>query len=285
MTALLTADGVRVRLGGRLVLDGADIAVDAGQMVGLVGPNGAGKTTLLRAIAGLQSVESGVVRLVGRRLDTIGARAIARELAFLPHGAPCHWALTVRRVVALGRLPRLGRRQRTSPADAAAVDAAMEDAGVAMFADRPVSSLSAGERMRVMVARTLAQQPRVLLADEPTAALDPYHQLRVMELLHRRAVGGAAVVAVLHDLSLAARYCGRLVLLRNGRVEAEGSPADVLTPTRIRSTYGVDAVSERIGERIFTLPTETSTQGLRAKRQHAVAHVEPAQAVQETHSE
>ena len=216
MTAGIAARGITVRLGGRAVLDGAAMAVAPSELVGLVGPNGAGKTTMLRALAGLQEPDEGSVLLDGRSIGGIEPRALARDLAYLPHGAPCHWPLPVERVVALGRLPHLGRFGSPASGDADVIEAALQLSGVAQFRDRPVQTLSSGERARVMIARALAQEPRVLLADEPTVALDPYHQLRVLDLLRDRARAGSAVVAVLHDLSLAARFCSRVVLLVAG---------------------------------------------------------------------
>ena len=254
MSPGLAANGVSVRLGGQLVLDGADLATAPGEMVGLVGPNGAGKTTLLRVLAGLLEPEAGGIFLDGRTLAETGAKALARDLAYLPHGAPCHWPLPVERVVALGRLPHLGPFGQPKPEDAAIIDAALEHADVAAFRTRPVQTLSSGERARVMIARALAQEPNVLLADEPTVALDPYHQLRVLDLLRGHAAAGSAVVAVLHDLPLAARFCGRLVLLVAGRVVADGPPDEVLTPQRLRAAYGVDVIIGHADAKTFVLP-------------------------------
>lgn len=261
MTAGIAAQGITVRLGGRTVLDDAAIAVAPTELVGLVGPNGAGKTTMLRALAGLLAPDGGTVLLGGTAVGAIDPRALARDLAYLPHGAPCHWRLPVERVVALGRLPHQGRFGRPASGDGDVIEAALHRAGVVQFRDRPVQTLSAGERARVMIARALAQEPRVLLADEPTVALDPYHQLRVLDLLRDRAAAGAAVVAVLHDLSLAARFCSRIVLLVAGRVAADGSPAEVLTPARLRAAYGVDVIVGDPSERTYVLPPTEQAAG------------------------
>ena len=250
-----------MRLGGQLVLDRADLAASPGEMIGLVGPNGAGKTTMLRVLAGLLEPEAGTIFLDGQTLAETGAKAVARDLAYLPHGAPCHWPLPVERVVALGRLPHLGRFGRPAPDDAAVIDTALEHAEVAGFRNRSVQTLSSGERARVMIARALAQEPKVLLADEPTVALDPYHQLRVLELLRRHAGAGSVVVAVLHDLPLAARFCGRLVLIVAGRVAADGSPDEVLTATHLRAAYGVDVIAGHADAKTFVLPAVEPTDG------------------------
>jgi iron complex transport system ATP-binding protein len=236
---LLAADGVSVHLGGAAVLRDVSLTVAAGECVGLVGPNGAGKTSFLRAVAGLLPLSAGSIRIAGKSHAELGAAAVARTLAYLPHGAPCHWPMPARRVVALGRLPHLPAWQGLSPDDEAAIDAAMRRAEVSAFADRRIDALSSGERARVLIARALAQEPKLLLADEPTVALDPYHQLRVLQLLRGLADDGGGVLAVFHDLPLAARFCTRLVLLGDGRILADGPAATVLSADNVRAAYGV----------------------------------------------
>ena len=167
-------------------------------------------------------------------------RTRARTLAYLPQGQLIHWPISVRRLVELGRLPRLGPFTRPTPADAAAVETAMIDAGVADLAERPATSLSGGERARVLLARALAVGAPVLLADEPTASLDPFHMLEVMTLLRRTADQGRVVIAVMHELGLVARYCDRVVLLDEGRKVAEGTPREVLTRQRLKEVYRID---------------------------------------------
>ncbi len=237
----LTGANLTVRLGGRTVLANAALDAPPGTLVGLIGPNAAGKTTLLRVLAGLAMPDDGAVMLDGAPLHGLPRTARARALAYLEQDPVCQWPLAVGRLVALGRLPWLGPFQRPGAADAAAVARAMDEAGIAALADRPVTTLSGGERMRAFLARALAGAPRVLLADEPVASLDPYHQIGVMELLRAQAARGAAVVAVLHDLTLAARFCDRLVLLDGGRVAAAGTPAEVLTAESVARVYGVAA--------------------------------------------
>ncbi len=237
----LAARNITLRLGGRAVLDDVSITAAPGALVGLIGPNAAGKTTLVRVLAGLATPEAGTVTLDSRPVAEIGRDARARAVAYLEQDAACHWPLAVRRLVALGRLPWLGPFQRTGASDAAAIAEAMADAEITPLADRPITTLSGGERARAFLARALAGTPRVLLADEPVARLDPYHQMKVMELLRAQAARGGAVVAVLHDLTLAARFCDRLVLLAAGRVAAEGPPTEVLTPESLARVYGVAA--------------------------------------------
>jgi iron complex transport system ATP-binding protein len=231
---MISAQDIVVRLGGRAVLDRVSLVARDGEMVGLIGPNASGKTTLMRVLAGLVAPDAGAVT------PALDRARRAREIAYMEQGAQCHWPLAVRRLVALGRLPHLGPFQRASVGDERAIEAALAEAEVAALADRPVTELSSGELARVHLARALAGAPKVLLADEPVASLDPNHALQVMELLRGRAARGAVVV-VLHDLTLAARFCDRLVLLDRGKVVAEGKPMDVLTPDTLARVYAVSA--------------------------------------------
>jgi iron complex transport system ATP-binding protein len=238
----LVVEGLSVELGGRRVLDGIDARFGAGEVVGIIGPNGAGKSTLVRAILGLVRARAGAVTFDGRPASALSPRDMARTLAYLPQGQTLHWPLAVERLVALGRLPHLGPLSRIGADDRAAVAAAMARADVGHLAGRVATELSGGERARVMLARALAVGAAGLIADEPLAALDPGHQIDVMSLLTREARGGALVIAVLHDLTMAARHCDGLLLLDGGRVAAEGPPADVLTEDRLRAVYGIRAL-------------------------------------------
>ena len=237
----LVVSGLSVDLGGRPVLRDIGFGAPAGQVVGLVGPNGAGKTTLLRAICQLTPARAGDVTWDGQRIDRMAARERATTLAYLPQGQTVHWPLSVRRLVELGRLPRLGPLSRPGATDAAAIDAAMAGADVTDLAERDVLTLSGGERARVLLARALAVEAPVLLADEPTASLDPFHVLEIMRLLRRTAEAGRLVIMVMHELSLVARFCDQVVLINDGRKVAEGSPGQVLTAERLREVYRVDA--------------------------------------------
>ncbi len=238
---LIAAQDVHARYGARAALGGVSFQAGAGELIGLVGPNGAGKTTLLRVLAGLMTPAAGRVFFAGQPFSDYGRRELAQRLAYLPQGAPVHWPLKVAKLVALGRLPHLDPWRSPGPADERAIARAMDAAEVSEFADRPVTTLSSGERTRAMIARALAVEPLVLLADEPVTALDPYHQLKVMELLRERVRGGMAVVVVLHDLNLAGRFCDRLVLLDAGRVVTDGAPEHVLAPEYLRNIYGIEA--------------------------------------------
>jgi iron complex transport system ATP-binding protein len=237
---ILTVNGVGVALGGRPVLRDINLQARAGEMLGLIGPNGAGKTTLLRAVCQLIEVQAGEVTWDGRSLGAMPPRTRAVTLAYLPQGQTIHWPMTVRRLVALGRLPRLGPLSRLASVDAEAVDAAILAADIAHLADRQTSSLSGGERARVLLARALAVEAPVLLADEPTASLDPYHVLEIMTLLRRIADQGRLVIVVMHELGLVARFCDRAVLISSGVKVAEGTPEAVLTSERLREVYRVE---------------------------------------------
>jgi iron complex transport system ATP-binding protein len=237
----LTVRGLNVSLGDRSILRDIGFDARAGEVVGLVGPNGAGKTTLLRAICQLIPARPSEMTWDGRALDRLDARTRATTLAYLPQGQAIHWPLTVRRLVELGRLPRLGPLSRPSPEDARAVDAAMAAADVCGLADRETTTLSGGERARVLLARALAVGAPMLLVDEPTASLDPYHVLEILTLLRRIADQGRLVIAVMHDLGLVTRFCDRVVLLNEGDKIAEGPPREVLTPERLRDVYRISA--------------------------------------------
>lgn len=240
---LLSVRGIQVRRGGRPVLSDVDLSVAAGECVGLIGPNGAGKSTLLSVMAGLLSPGAGTVELEGTALSGWSRPDRARRIGYLEQGATCHWPLTVERVVTLGRLPHAPPWNGEAAADRLAITRAMEQCDVAGLADRNVTALSGGERARVMLARALAGEPRLLLADEPAAGLDPYHQLQVMELLASLAADGMGVVVVLHDLTLALRHCTRLCLLDGqGRVAADGEPGRVLDSGVVENVYGIDLI-------------------------------------------
>lgn len=241
---LLRARDVRVVVDSQTLLDGVDVELRGGEMVGLIGPNGAGKTTLLRVLAKLLEPEHGAVTLDHIALSQITSATFAQRCAYLAQGAHAHWPLSVERVVALGRLPYLDWRQALNAADIDAIEIAMMAAEVEHLRRRAVTTLSGGERMRVLLARIFAAQPQMILADEPIAALDPYHQLHVMELLRNHAHASDksnAVLAVLHDLNLAARFCDRLILMAHGRVVCDGAVREVLTVENLRSVYGVSA--------------------------------------------
>ncbi|MBX3495265.1 MAG: ABC transporter ATP-binding protein [Parvibaculum sp.] len=243
---------IHASLGGTRVIRDVSLEARDSAFIGLIGPNGAGKTTLVRAIAALIPHE-GTIELDGQAIAAMEPRARARAIAYLAQGAGSHWPLEVSRLVALGRLPHLAPFRSPAPEDEAAIARAMKLADVGSFRGRDVLTLSGGERARVLLARALAVEAPLLLVDEPVASLDPYHQLGIMEVLRTYASAGRTVIAVLHDLSLAARYCDRLVLLDNGVVKADGRPEDVLTPENLKAVYRIRAIIGGEGER-FVMP-------------------------------
>ena len=225
----------------KAILSDVSFTAPAGRVTGLIGPNGAGKSTLLAAILGLVPA-GGPAHFDGRNLPTMPRRDRARMVAFVEQSASTDERLTVRDVVALGRIPHEPAWQSApSPEDAAIVDHALAETGMTAFATRRFDTLSGGEQQRVHLARALAQQPRLLLLDEPTSHLDIRGQLELLTLLRRKAAEGVTVLLALHDLNLAARFCDQLVVLSDGRLAAEGTPHVVLTPDLLSSVYGVSA--------------------------------------------
>jgi len=238
---VLEASALTVGYGGGPVLREVSLSVARGQFLGVVGPNGCGKSTLVRALSRVLPPVGGRVLLDGVNIYEMHARDLARRLAVVGQENAVAFEFTVREVVVMGRAPHLSRFGMERPRDYAIAEECMERTHTAGFADRPVSSLSGGERQRCMVARALAQQPEVLLLDEPTAHLDINHQIEILDLA-RRLTGerGLATLVVLHDLNLASQYCDYLVLLGEGRVLADGEPRDVVTEEHIRRAYGTD---------------------------------------------
>lgn len=252
---MLDVTDLTVAFNGRAVVSHVDLRLATGEMVGLIGPNGAGKTSLVRAAAGLLP-HDGTIMLDG--IDTAGLsrRDRARQVAYLAQGATVHWPIRARDLVALGRLPFLSSLRRPTDHDSAAIGRAMDRTDVTAFADRDVRTLSAGERARVLLARALAAEAPLLLADEPVAALDPYHQLHIMGLLREYAAAGAVVLVVLHDLSLAARYCHRLALMHDGRLMTIGPPDDVLSESNLESAYHIKAMRGTVDGAPYIVPRD-----------------------------
>jgi len=238
---MLTAQDVGVTLSGRIVLNGISVSLSAGHLVALVGPNGAGKTTLLRALAGLVP-STGSIEVGGDRLSSLALRERARRFGYLPQGHVVHWPLPARDVVALGRYPHGATDPaRLSPRDEQAVMRAMQATNVVEFAERPVTELSGGERSRVALARVLAVEAPVVLADEPTASLDPRYQIDVMINLRDAADHGVLVVVVTHDLGLAARFSDTVLVLSDGRLVTQGKPAQALSEQIMADVFRISA--------------------------------------------
>ncbi|WP_215450429.1 ABC transporter ATP-binding protein [Streptomyces sp. ATCC 21386] len=243
-SSTLATDRVSRSIDGRLILDGVSVAPRPGSVTGLLGPNGSGKSTFLRLLSGVLAPTSGVVTLDGRPLPDWGRRPVARRVAVVEQQADTLVELTVLDVVRLGRIPHRRAWTPATEADENAVRTALERTGLTDRADQPWHTLSGGERQRVQIARALAQEPRELLLDEPTNHLDIHHQL---DLLHLVAELPVTSVVALHDLNLAAMYCDQVVVLRDGRVVAAGTPAATLTESLIADVYGVRATVTRPG--------------------------------------
>ena len=236
--------GLGVRFGRAEILRDISFDVVPGEVIGVVGPNGAGKSTLLRVLAGLVRYSGGEAALKGRPVETLSPSALARFVAFMPQGTDPQ-PFSALETVLMGRYPHLGRFQLEGPRDRDIALRAMASTETDAFRDRHLNTLSGGERQRVLMARVLAQEGSIMLLDEPTANLDLRHRLGIMDLIREQAVArDAAVIVALHDLSLATRYCDRLLLLADGRLLAAGSPDAVLTVDNIRSAFGVESLVE-----------------------------------------
>jgi len=261
MTAVVEISGLEVSyeadaLPRRVVLRGLDLTVEAGDFMALLGPNGSGKTTLLRAIAGTLRRDAGSVALFGRDLDAWSRVALARRVAVLPQSLVLPDGFRVSELVEMGRAPHATRWFGSSAEDAEAVERALADADALDLAERHADELSGGERQRVLVAMALAQQPELLLLDEPTLHLDIAHQASLLATVGRlRARRGLTVIAVLHDLNLAAAYAPRIAVLGAGRVAADGEPEAVLRPDLVREAFGVAVDEARTADgRRFLVP-------------------------------
>ncbi|MDD2867802.1 ABC transporter ATP-binding protein [Neomegalonema sp.] len=233
---------------GRIVLSGISLRLAPGECLGLVGPNGAGKSTLIRAALGVDAAQgfNSLTRLPP------GPRAL--KAAWLPQGREVAWPMPVRDLVALGRLPHLARGTALPPGDARIVEGVLKRLGLEGFAERSVMELSGGELARVLLARALAQETPLILADEPAAGLDPAYQMEVMGLLADLAAQGRGVLVTCHDLGLAARFCSRIAVIEAGRIVADGPPAEVLTPELLERVFRISARIERTPEGLFIQP-------------------------------
>jgi iron complex transport system ATP-binding protein len=236
----LAGRGLRVVHGGAPALDRVDVRLDRGELVALVGPNGGGKSTLLRVLAGAQRADGGAVLLDGASLASMAPRARARVLTMVAQGHAIDAPLRARELVALGRMPHQGLLGGASAEDRAAVEEALAATETVGLAERSLASLSAGELQRVHLARAFAQRVSIVLLDEPTANLDLRHQLEAMALLRAFVARGGSALVALHELTLAARSCDRVVVLDRGRVRAEGPPARVLDEALLADVFQVE---------------------------------------------
>jgi iron complex transport system ATP-binding protein len=239
MTVALTAHSLYHDYGAENVLKDVSFSVAAGSFFIIIGPNGSGKTTLMKVLDDIEHPKSGEVKVFGRPVDSFRKRELAREIAFVPQRMPVDFPFTVIEVVLMGRAPHLGLLGIEGRDDIEAARKAMAFTGVENLAGRRINQLSSGEQQRVFIARAICQGTKIILLDEPTASLDPSHQVRVMDIMDElRRKRDVTVVMVSHDLNLAALYGDRLLLLKQGRIVAEGPPAHVLTFEILEKTYG-----------------------------------------------
>lgn len=236
----LVVEGLSMKAGGQTIVGRASLCAAAGAITGLVGPNGAGKSTLLSGLLGLRPIVAGTALFEGTDLLAMPRRQRAQICAYVEQSASTEERLTVADVVGLGRIPFQSVWQQVD-AEEAIINRALAEVGLAGLARRLYTTLSGGERQRVQLARALAQQPRLLVLDEPTSHLDIHAQMDVLDLLRRAAAAGTTVVIALHDLNLAMRYCDRLAVMQSGHIVAEGTPDAVLTPQLLGEVYGVAA--------------------------------------------
>lgn len=257
---VLAIDSVTFEFGDgcRLAVADVSLTLSAGRFIGLLGPNGSGKTTLLRLAAGLLQPQRGIVRLDGRPLGAVGRAGIARRLALLPQQPVVPEAFTGWDVVLAGRTPHFGNLRGPTRVDDSVVSRALTLVNAEYLADRRAGEMSGGEQQRLLLARALAQEPAVLLLDEPTSHLDLAHQLSLLDLaLHLARNEGLALLGVFHDLNLAAEYCDEIAMMHDGCIVAYGPPREVLTPASIRAVFGVEAsivAHPRSGRPVVLLP-------------------------------
>ncbi|WP_128226078.1 heme ABC transporter ATP-binding protein [Halobacteriaceae bacterium SHR40] len=239
----VTVENLSQSYGDVSVLDGVDLTVEPGEFVALVGPNGAGKTTLLRSINGVLDPDGGTVALDGTPVEELSSKAVSRQVATVPQDSHVGFSFTTEQIVEMGRTPHQSRLDWGT--DSEPIERALERTETAQFRDRAVDDLSGGERQRVLLARALAQEPSVLVLDEPTASLDINHQIRVLGLVAGLVSEGNTAIAAIHDLDLAARFCDRLLLLSDGHIRARGSPESVLTDDALATAFGTTTAVTR----------------------------------------
>jgi iron complex transport system ATP-binding protein len=257
--SLVRVAGVSATLGGRTVLRDVSFTLGRGEFVGLLGPNGAGKSTLIKALLGLVPAR-GEITMDGHDAAALTPSARARLMAYLPQERDIAWDLNAEAVVALGRTPHRRPMQPLSAADEQAIAAAMSQTDTVHLRGRSVAEMSGGERNRTLIARALAQNAPLLIADEPVAGLDPAHQIAAMELFSALAAQGGTVLMTWHELHLAARWCRRILMLDGGRLVADGPPAQVLTPERLAAVYGVETFRAQTPHGLVVIPVARHAQ-------------------------
>lgn len=253
----LEVRGLKYTYGKYLVLDGVDLPIVDGEVIGILGPNGCGKTTLLKNLNKNLEPTGGCVMLDGESMADLSKKEIAREVAVVPQTNEIRFAFTVRDIVAMGRMPFQGMMGAPSGEDERIVDEAIRRTGLSKHVDRHINTMSGGERQRVIIARAIAQTPKYLLMDEPTLHLDISMQFDALNLVHKLSrETGLTVLIVSHDLGMVARYCDRIVMIHDHKVHCVGTPEEVLTPENMRTVFNVDAelvFDEKIGKNTVML--------------------------------
>ncbi|MCK9277616.1 MAG: ABC transporter ATP-binding protein, partial [Methanoculleus sp.] len=264
--------GIDVSYGAKKVLEAISLHAERGEILGIIGPNGAGKTTLVKAMSRIVSPENGEIYLNARSLDSFSFRELAQQVAVVPQGISISFDYTVRDIVMMGRHPYIERLSSGTSRDLEICDRAMQLANVTHLAGSSVNAISGGERQRVLIARALAQEPKILLLDEATSNLDISHRIEILNII-RSLTGKITVISVFHDLNLAAYYCDRLIVLKDRRVYAVGPPEDVLTTETIRAVFGIDTFIRHhpFTRRPYVLPVYENPAALgSARRVHVV---------------
>jgi len=249
----LKTEKINLDMNNNSILEDVTITLNRGEMVGLIGPNGAGKTSLLKCILGLLEIKSGTISVDNKNIDNLTLKERAKKMAYFAQGAPVYWPLTVDSVVGLGRVPHLNQWQKLSEDDEEIIESAMVKTDCISLKGRLVTSLSGGERARVLLARALATRSPYIMADEPVASLDPAHQLQVMEILKKLSQNNSGVMVVMHDLSLALRYCDRLILLDEGKLIGQDTSDVILSDNKLASVFGIRASRWKDGGEDFLI--------------------------------
>jgi len=255
----LSLNGVGVSLGGKTIIRDVSFSVKPGEVVGLIGANGAGKSTAIRAALNLVKLQAGQINVGGVDTASLSLRERAKLMSYVPQGTPVHWPLVAQRLVALGRTPHLGPWDEISADDQKIIRDAMTKTDTWHLKDRIATTLSGGEVARLMLARTIAVGAPFMLADEPTAALDPYHRLQVMDIMRAHAASGTGILIVLHDLSFAQNYCDRLVLMQEGSVLDQGPARDVLNDDNLLKAFQVRVSRWRENGTEYLMPSSSVT--------------------------
>lgn len=236
---LLKAEGVEFSYGGKRVLRGLSLEIQEREFLGVIGPNGTGKSTLLKVLTRILKPAAGRISFLGSPIEEFSVKSLARQMAVLPAETYFAYDFTVLEIVRMGRAPYLHFWSEGGERDIEIVRSALRAAGIEHLAERNIHSLSSGERQMVFLAQAMAQQPRILLLDEPTVHLDIRHQLGIFKILEEWNHGGMTIAVILHDLNLAARFCRRLVLMREGEILRDGTPKEVITEENLKQSYGI----------------------------------------------